>query len=1025
MAARSPYGSETQPLDLDKAFATLQDLAELLQQKENEQLGRIEKSMEALSSKVAHLPAELCNLCREMAERSSKAAAVARFREKSPGSSLERMSQQQSASRSCAEDDFSEQDEPIPGEGTPAIRRETSSSRTGPTLKGKTPSEPGIDSSQLSLQFEEDTDVWRLKTEGRTFPRSLTHSSDRLQTVNEDERIHLVRRDYKAHATDLFVFRGGLKRDTMGPVQSIESQDMDEDRTDPLGLPRGRMKRRGSSITGSILDRLVSRPDSWFALTMDVLALVFLLYDSIMVPFQIAWSKPLTGFFFYGAVVTVTFWFLDMLRSFFTGFTKDLAVVMELREIARIYLRSWFIPDIIINFLDVAQIVVERVEVMAGSNTVLLRAARIFKIGRLIRIMKMLRTGRMAYLKELVLHYARLAGAASYVQVTLGGVRLLFTFVWFGHLGCCLWFLTVNSNDAPDTGQSWFNQLKQTYGDDIFDDDTFVYTYGLYWAVSTIFSSQSFLTPSNTAEAFLTLVIALFGSMFASMIVSAFAAMLIGFQESERAHSERMKVLQQFLRQHGAEAALSLSVQQHVQERTHEERHLADKDVEVLNLLPAALRRQLRHALYSTNVLFHPLFHTCDLLDGGLVRDICAEALQHTSVLPGQELFTASTPAECVWVLAYGAFQYTPTDEGAAIVDLTAGTWVCELALWTHWVTHGLLEATAGGEVLQFTVAGLEKVLLRFRLMRQVVRNYAATVCTVIEDMQPAELSDLSTGVDHDYVVAEMPRESGVLLSTPALQTLRESLGWPGVFQAKRKSIEDLEREVQIGACHIRREGSECLRVARVLALYLEKPQGVVLAELGAWKNSIPTPNVRLPGLKMVAEEGLQEALERLLEEDLTALLDGVRPPAKQVDVETETSNSAAYGVRTKYIRTIVKVDYDEEECEAKSYPVSEELLSGFASSGPTASRSTAPTPFAPEAQNLQLSLRPMSVFTIQSAAKGEHKYTLYAWLTSEDLNKLIKSPPEMKATVGRIMNELRPEKILAEPEYLSHGLGI
>merc|ERR1712032_491971 len=93
--------------------------------------------------------------------------------------------------------------------------------------------------------------------------------------------------------------------------------------------------------------------------------------------------------------------------------------------------------------------------------------------------------------------------------------------------------------------------------------------------------------------------------------------------------------------------------------------------------------------------------------------------------------------------------------------------------------------------------------------------------------------------------------------------------------------------------------------IVSLVALRLERPKdGHILINVGKWEDGKGAkPSCVLPGTKKTRVELPHEALQRILDTELAPFVSGMINVHS--DVDTNVTESANYGIRTKYVRTV------------------------------------------------------------------------------------------------------------------------
>lgn len=99
----------------------------------------------------------------------------------------------------------------------------------------------------------------------------------------------------------------------------------------------------------------------------------------------------------------------------------------------------------------------------------------------------------------------------------------------------------------------------------------------------------------------------------------------------------------------------------------------------------------------------------------------------------------------------------------------------------------------------------------------------------------------------------------------------------------------------------------EIERIVYVAALRLEARDGShILAQFGHWKFGHVQPTGVLPAIKQIITESSEEAIQRLLKQDFAVFGNHVKL-SPQVDVQTHWHQCPTFGMRTKYVRSVME----------------------------------------------------------------------------------------------------------------------
>lgn len=88
-------------------------------------------------------------------------------------------------------------------------------------------------------------------------------------------------------------------------------------------------------------------PDSVFKSTWDFIAMMFIIYQAMLIPYRYCFKARAFGIYKFIDRFMDLFFIVDLFLNFFTGYYKKGNLVMKRGPIMRRYLRTWFIFDFI------------------------------------------------------------------------------------------------------------------------------------------------------------------------------------------------------------------------------------------------------------------------------------------------------------------------------------------------------------------------------------------------------------------------------------------------------------------------------------------------------------------------------------------------------------------------------------------------------------------------------------------------------------------------------------------------------
>lgn len=591
--------------------------------------------------------------------------------------------------------------------------------------------------------------------------------------------------------------------------------------------------------------------------------LLVLIRDLIITPYVLAWDLPLQGPRRLLAWAVLVFWTLDFGMCFFTGFYNAGEVEKRQGAIARHYLRTWCLPDLLILLCD-------WVSLLLGSQG---RAIRAFTLLRVLRLFRILRDILDRSLTDSVHRLAE-------------GIALFFSILWTAHLLCCVFYL-VGRLAPSDTDRHWISALSGPSADDA--RDAYEYFVALHWSMQQLAAGTMDVAPSNSAERQFNIFVLLFGWLCGNSIVSYIAASMIELRMARHDKTEKLKTLQRYLEQNAVNPEIVLRVRKQVADRMGQDTRLAEADVPTLDLLSSTLRSDLHHEIYRKHLLRYPLFQVWEQMDPTAVQYLSRKVSHMVSFAHGDTIFQPGEQATQAFMVVSGTLQYSQhpgtsmAEEPRVETIVGEGQCICEAALWSEWVHVGTLKAVTDCEMLAIRAHEFVAALPNCRKVRDVTVEYGRHYYAAILQARPPKGSwpnDISVPLtEFSDIVLMMDAGFRRLVSLVALRRRRGSLWSRNYFHSSTgQSMTELEDEVRSGRCAVAvNSAGELERVVTVADLRLER-EGNILVQLAQLQDEQLLPVCRLPISELRRGENQGDAVNRVLYELLGPQAENVRP---------------------------------------------------------------------------------------------------------------------------------------------------
>jgi len=619
--------------------------------------------------------------------------------------------------------------------------------------------------------------------------------------------------------------------------------------------------------------RMVVNPDSVSMQFKDFIGFLVLMHDLIVTPYLISWDQPVEGTLQYISWVAASYWSIDLILNFMVSFHRAGEFITTQPDIAIHYLRTRFVFDFSLISLDLLSIIMDATDEkeIDPESRAFLRVAklmRLLKVARLIRLFWLLEKTSQAYLsKENSINMNLLIQAA----------KVIFALFMSTHILACIWYLAGN-HWPSDTEKTWVSDAFGSEGPEAFSP-SFQYLTALHWTVAQVTLGSSHVVPTNSSELMFNIVLLVTGLLAGSTFVSLFSAKIVEHTASKRDQAVLIDNLQRFLRQNNIDRFLSRRALNQVRQRILEEDKLGEDDVPALTMLSPALRQELLFETRLPHLLSHDLFRVWAEVDVKTLAALC-DVVKFRFLLPQDELFVAGEPAAEGYFLIKGRLEYTqsPTHSMQVEDSMTVCpelSWLCEAALWAHWIHVGDAQAITMVHLMSMNAEGLGKAIASMpREVRIMSLAYGKRYHALVSHGIPpfAEYpTDLQ--VSHTENMAELFNPRATLYFFR--QLMREER-----VQLRDDEKFKIEREIKKGICSVRRSTERGLeRITATVVLKLSSSDGRVLYRLGVKKEADEcerTPSkhkinakLGLPEASREPGELLHAAVERMLVTEL------------------------------------------------------------------------------------------------------------------------------------------------------------
>eukprot|EP00930_Biecheleria_cincta_P035401 TRINITY_DN2434_c0_g2_i1.p1 TRINITY_DN2434_c0_g2~~TRINITY_DN2434_c0_g2_i1.p1 ORF type:complete len:769 (-),score=148.12 TRINITY_DN2434_c0_g2_i1:94-2400(-) len=468
--------------------------------------------------------------------------------------------------------------------------------------------------------------------------------ADRSGTINRTELRHAfadIGMPSIASVTAFLEESSNMEIDRLDWLHMIEDASKDDPETFMVFAKRllDAQSEHGSLCEASAWSRCTCfiRHDSNFRMAWDFLMMILLVWVCLTMPFSMGFGQE-------DVLADVdqacdVFFLMDVAFNFRTTFIdQNDIIVTNGKKMAMHYLKTWFTIDIVSS--------IPWDWVTAGLLPSL-QPARLLKIGKVAKVFKLLRIGKMlrsmASSEFLEMMEDQFSPKAS--QTAGRVISLIVTTTMVCHwLACCLAVFNEGCLDE------YFHPQHPTKMQ--------LYIASLYWAVTTLTTvGYGDIIPTSNQERAYGMLAMLIGSAFYGYIIGCITSVITDMDIDKRTFNERMEVVQAWLEFHERmPAVLRRRIRRHFKEH-YRNRTIAD-DATIVSELAGVLRSDTAYFIIHEKVRSNPSFR--GLPASALSSLVCV--LKKTSAKAGENIVIAGDPGTAMYVITDGQASISKGD---------------------------------------------------------------------------------------------------------------------------------------------------------------------------------------------------------------------------------------------------------------------------------------------------------------------------------------------------------------------------
>lgn len=216
----------------------------------------------------------------------------------------------------------------------------------------------------------------------------------------------------------------------------------------------------------------IFHPESSWKLTWDIAAFFIIFYQSLTIPFFLAFEVQDMDVWKKIDIFITIFFFIDIFLSFNTAYYQGGSIIASRKEISKNYLKYWFWLDLMSTF-PYDMVIGDSND---SGNDRVTTAAQLLRILRFYRILRLL---RLAKLKKILIEIEDYISSHFLASILVFSKLVIFAYM-IAHWTACLWYY-ISYLDSQTHPETWLTKAYFETGDNVE-----IYITSLYWAFTTM-----------------------------------------------------------------------------------------------------------------------------------------------------------------------------------------------------------------------------------------------------------------------------------------------------------------------------------------------------------------------------------------------------------------------------------------------------------------------------------------------------------------------------------------------------------
>lgn len=409
---------------------------------------------------------------------------------------------------------------------------------------------------------------------------------------------------------------------------------------------------------------------------------------------------------------------------------------MELGGIARHYLKTWFVLDLIIVGPDWVFLGLRYGLGLENSNS-----GNVNRLLRIVRMARLLRLLRLAKLRRVLAHIVdSIESESIFLMFRLG--KYVIALVGLLHVLCSAWYL-IGWNALVDSKSNWIDDRNLRHKP-LFDR----YINSFHWTIANIALGSPMMGPKNAVEFSFSVVVLALGMLIVCSLTAWITNQMMQLRSSHGETARRLWLLRRYLRQNKVPGDLFFRVMRFAEYAcSNRDVSISLSEVTIVDCLSEHLNEELSYVVTFAGLGAHPLFEQMSLADEAIIHEVhglASRAFSEAHLADQDWLFVEDVACTRMHIVVRGKLTYDRDDiEGRVVLPKD---WLCEQALWVPWLSRGSAQvADIQCELLTVENESFAQQVQKDATLLCMVGGYARAMVEWLNSLDVQDHSDVFT----------------------------------------------------------------------------------------------------------------------------------------------------------------------------------------------------------------------------------------------------------------------------------------